>query len=56
MMTNSDPEEWNFLSHPHMNNVFFFLLTILDTTFYVEKMPPEVPEYAKMRHAMMMSL
>ena len=27
MMTNADCERWIFLSHPHMNNGFFFLLT-----------------------------
>ena len=27
VMTNGDPEEWIFLSYPHTNNGFFFLLT-----------------------------
>ena len=26
-MTNGDPEGWIFLSYPHTNNGFFFLLT-----------------------------
>ena len=28
VIANGDPEEWIFLSHPHTNNGFFFLLTI----------------------------
>ena len=28
VMTNGDPEKQIFLSHPHTNNGFFFLLTI----------------------------
>ena len=31
VMTNGVPEGWIFLSHPHTNNGFFFLLT---TVFY----------------------
>ena len=27
VMTNGDPAGWIFLSYPHMNNLFFFLLT-----------------------------
>ena len=27
VMKNCDPERWIFLSHPHMNNELFFLLT-----------------------------
>ena len=27
MMTNGDPEGRIFLSHPHMNNILFFMLT-----------------------------
>ena len=27
VMTNGDPEGWSFLSYPHTNNGFFFLLT-----------------------------
>ena len=27
VMTNSDRERWIFVSHPHMNNEFFFLFT-----------------------------
>ena len=27
VMTNGDPESWVFLSYPHTNNGFFFLLT-----------------------------
>ena len=29
VMTNGDPKGRNFLSYPHMNNGFFFLLTIV---------------------------
>ena len=32
MMTNGDPEEQIFLSYPHTNNGFFFLLT---TVFFI---------------------
>ena len=50
----SDDKWWSwgiyFLSHPHTNNRFFFLLTIKYHRL------PEVPEYAEMRHNIMMSL
>ena len=46
MMTNSDPEGLIFLSYPHTNNGFFFLLTTV--SFFYNKLP-EVPEYAKMQ-------
>ena len=45
MMTNGDPNRTDFLSYPHKNNGFFFLLT---TVFKLE-----VPEYAKMQFLMM---
>ena len=53
VMTNGDPEEQIFLSYPHMNNGFLFLLT---TVFLYKNKLPEVPEYAKMQFHMMMSL
>ena len=58
-MTNGDPEGRVFLScsHPtngffytHMNNGFFFLLTIV---FLIYLLLPEVTEYAKMQFHMM---
>ena len=42
VMTNGDREEQIFLSHPHTNNGFFFLLTT--------KRLSENPEYAQMQH------
>ena len=33
-MNNADPKGRIFLSHPHTNNVFFFLLTIKFPNFY----------------------
>ena len=53
MMTNGDPSGRIFLTYPHTNNGFFFLLT---TVFLIENKLPEVPEYAKMRFHMMTSL
>ena len=47
MMTNGDPEGQIFLSYPHTNNGFFFLLT---TVFYLK-----VPKYAKIQFHMMTS-
>ena len=52
VMTISDHEGQIFLSHPHTNNGFFFLLTTL-YLIYIEKTwkkLPENPEYAEMRH------
>ena len=43
MITNGDPEGRIFLSSPHTNNGFFFLLT---TVVLFENKLPEVPEYA----------
>ena len=38
VMTNGDPEGQIFLSHPHTNNGFLFLLTTkLNTSFYIGK-------------------
>ena len=53
-MTNGDLEGQIFLSYPHTNNGFFFLLTIV--FFLFENKLPEVPEYAKMRFHIMKSL
>ena len=53
VMTNGDPEGRIFLSYPHTNNGFFFLLT---TIFLFENKLQEVPEYAKMQFHMMTSL
>ena len=36
MMTNGDPEGQIFLSHPHTNNGFFFLLTTKYLIFIVK--------------------
>ena len=52
-MTKSDPEGQIILSHPHMNNEFFFLLTTKYWILYwknIEKKLPESPEFAEMRH------
>ena len=51
MMANGDPKGRIFLSHPHPNNGFFFLLTII---YHI--LIPEVPKYAEMGHFMMTSL
>ena len=56
VMTNSDREGQIFLSHPHTNNGFFFLLIIKYRIFILEKRIQEVPEYAEMRHITMTSL
>ena len=53
MMTNGAPEGRIFLSYPHTNNGFFFLLT---TVFLFENKLLDVPEYAKMQFHMMTSL
>ena len=54
MMTNSNAEGQIFLSYPHTNNGFFFLLnTVL---FLFKNKLPEVPKYAKIQFHMMMSL
>ena len=55
MMTNGDPEGRMFLYHAHMNNECFILLTIKYRISYL-KMLPDVPEYAEMRHDMMISI
>ena len=50
MMTNGDLEGQIFLSYPHTNNGFFFLLTtvlVWGIRFF------KVPEYAKMQFHMM---
>ena len=50
-MTNADPEGRIFLSYPHTNNGFFFLLTTVFIYLFLNKLP-EVPEYAKMQFHM----
>ena len=56
VMTNGDREGWIFLSHLHMHNEFFVLLTIKYSIFELKKKLPEVPEYAEMQHDTMTSL
>ena len=51
MMTNGDPEGRIFLSDPHTNNGFYFLLTTVFYIFFQNKLL-EVPEYAKMQFHM----
>ena len=52
VMTNGDPEGQIFLSYPHTNSGFFFLLT---TVFFFKNKLPEVHEYAKIQFHMMTS-
>ena len=54
VMTNGNHKGWIFLSHPYTNNRVFFLLTI-EYGILCVKRPQEVPEYAELRHDMMMS-
>ena len=51
LMTNGDHEGRIFLSHPHTNNGFFFLLTTKYLILYWKNMKrlPENPEYAEVR-------
>ena len=52
MMTNGDPEGQIFLSKPHMNNGFFFLLTTVFIYLFVclfQNKLQDVSEYAKMQ-------
>ena len=49
MMTNGDPEGRIFLSYPHTNNGFFFLLTTVSIYVFILNKLTEVPEYAKMQ-------
>ena len=44
VMTNGDPEEQIFLSHPRTKKGYFFLLTIKFCIFIFKKLP-EVPDY-----------
>ena len=61
MMTNGDREGRIFLSCPHTNNGFFFLLTTVFIYLFIyflfiylfENKLPEVPEYAKVQFQMM---
>ena len=48
-MTNSDREGQIFLSHPHTNNGFLFLLTS-KYHIYIGKRLPENPKFGEMRH------
>ena len=52
MMTNGDPEGQIFLSYPHANNGFFFLLTTVCIYLFENKLP-ENPVHAKMQFHMM---
>ena len=52
VMTNGDLEGQIFLSYPHTNNGFFFLLP---TVFLFKNKFTEVPEYAKIQFHMMTS-
>ena len=55
VMTNGDPQGRIFLSYPHRNNGFFFLLTSVFIYLFKNTLP-EVPEYAKMQFHMMILL
>ena len=51
VMTNGDREGRIFLSHPHTNNGFSFLHTIIYMVFIFKKKKfAEASEYAGMRH------
>ena len=53
VMTNSDCDGQNFLSHPHTNNGFFFLLTTKYLILYWKKHEKRLREnlkYAEVRH------
>ena len=53
VMTNGNCEGQIFLSYPHMNNGFFFLLATKYRIVYwknMKKKHPENPEFAEMRH------
>ena len=56
VMPNGGPKGRIFLSHPHTNNGFIFLLTIKYHILCLKKRLPEVPEYAGMQHDMITSL
>ena len=56
MMTNGDPEGQIFLSYPHTNNGFLFVLNTVFIYLFILKLLPEVVEYAKMQCHMMTSL
>ena len=53
MMTNGDPKGKIFLSFPHMNNGFFFLLATGFIYLFILNKLAEVPQYAKMQFYMM---
>ena len=55
MMTNSDHKGQIFPSHL-TGLMDSFSCSLLNTSFYVEKKLPEVPENAEMEHDMMRSL
>ena len=51
VMTNGDREGQIFLSHPHTDNGFFFLLTTkYHILYWKNKGLPESPEFAEMWH------
>ena len=51
VMPNGDHDGRSFLSHPHTNNGFFFLLNIKFRIFL--KKIPLIPDYLEMRHNIM---
>ena len=60
VMKNIDPEGQIFLSFPHTNNGFFFLLTTVFIYLFIysfmysfQNKLPEIPEYDKMQFHMM---
>ena len=53
VMTNGDPEGRIYLSYPHTNNGFFFLLTAVFIYLFILNKLTEVPEYAYMQFHMM---
>ena len=52
MMTNGDPEGQIFLSYPHTDNGFYFLLSAVLCIFYSFTYF-KIPEYAKMQFHIM---
>ena len=55
-MTNGDREGRIFLSNPHTNNGFFFLLTTVFIYLFIYSLYntlPEIPEYANMQFHLM---
>ena len=59
VMTKGVREGWIFLSHPHTNYGFFFLLTTIYLILYWKKTRnklPENPEYAEIWHDVILTL